>query len=84
MLPKGTGSAVWNDAEKLSSMKPERNPVDLATWRKVSDNRRRNLHGVKVLGGVIGTYFYSGFKKEKQNKTLKALFLKQFGKIRKI
>lgn len=55
----------------------------MATWRKVSDNRR-NPHGMKVLGGVIGTYFYSGFKKEKQNKTLKALFLKQFGKIRKI
>lgn len=47
-MSKEKDSAVWNDAEKLSNMKLEKSPVDVATWRKVGDNRRRNLHGVSV------------------------------------
>lgn len=47
-MSKEKGSVVWNDGEKPSNMKLERSPVDVATWRKVGDNRRRNLHGVSV------------------------------------
>lgn len=47
-MSKEKGSAVWNDAEKLSNMKLKKSPVDVAKWRTVGDNRRRNLHGVSV------------------------------------
>lgn len=31
MMPGEKGSAVWNGAENLSNMKPERSPIDMAT-----------------------------------------------------
>lgn len=64
-MSKEKGSAVWNDAEKLSNMKLEKSPVDEATWRKVGDNRRRNLHGVRVRRRNQDTLLFRIYKGNK-------------------